>query len=238
MTPLLLALLLLLGNGASSSGDANSRDLARAESAYRAGQYEEALTLFESALSEPDVPQGPVLYNLGNCAYRLGRHAEAMVYYRRALLRMPRDRQAKFNLTLVERRLDVESEDGRSIGAAITAWVGWFTPAELLVLAAILQGTGLVLLLLGRRGATPLVLVGLMGAVGLLQSQWFPSPPAAVVIASEIGLRSEPHAALAVNVRLHAGQVVRVAEMSDRWVRVVHPQGGGWTERAGVGLVN
>ncbi len=238
MTPLLLALLLLLGNGASSSGDANPRDLARAESAYRAGQYEEALTLFESALSEPGVPQGPVLYNLGNCAYRLGRHAEAMLYYRRALLRRPRDREVKFNLNLVERQLDVEAEDSGSIGATITAWVNWFTPGELLVLVATLQGVGLVLLLLGRRGATPLVLVGLMGAVGLLQSQWFPSPPAGVVLTNEIGLRSEPHAALTVTVRLHAGQVVRVAEMSDRWVRVVHPQGAGWTERAGVGLVN
>ena len=35
-----------------------------------------------------------------------------------------------------------------------------------------------------------------------------------------------------------AGETVRVVEQSDRWIMVKHPRGNGWTERAGVGVVD
>jgi hypothetical protein len=57
------------------------------------------------------------------------------------------------------------------------------------------------------------------------------------VLAKEIGLRPEPHRDAAVSVRLRAGESLVVEERSDRWARVVHPRGSGWTERAGVGVV-
>ena len=58
-----------------------------------------------------------------------------------------------------------------------------------------------------------------------------------MVLARQVALRTEPHADQAITLVLEAGDEVRVAEFSDRWARIVHPRGGGWTERAGVGLV-
>lgn len=216
-------------------------DLGRAERAYRAGQYGEALTLFQAALDAPGAPQGPLLYNLGNCAYRLGRHAEAVLYYRRAQLRLPRDPELEFNLRLTERRLGVDAPVSESF---VAAFFDSFTPSALLWLVGGLQGVGLVGLVLLRRrraarfGMALLVLLALAGAARLAQTQWFPGPPSGVVLASEISLRSAPRADRAVTLELEAGETVRVQESSERWIRVVHARGSGWTERAGVGVVD
>ena len=240
MISLLFGLMLLGGN----PGAFDPADLARAEQAYRAGQYEQALTLFESALSEPEVPQGPLLYNLGNCTFRLGRQAEARFYYMRALLRMPRDGEVKFNLALLERQLDIEDPPSRSVDDLVLGWADWFTPGELLSLAFVLQSAGLAGLLFLQTGLRAriamglLVLLGLLGSARLIQTQWFAGPPEGVVLAREIGLRSEPHPSVPVAFKLEAGEMVRVEELSDRWIRVTHAQGGGWTDRANVGVVN
>lgn len=219
-------------------------DLDQAERMVRAGRYGEAHRLYRAALSEEDVPQGPVLYNLGNCAYRLGRYAEAMHCYQRALLRMPRDREVKFNLGLAEQQLGLDAPATESFGAAMEALADSFTPGEFMMMVGGLQGVGLVgfVLLRRRRVARDamalLVLLGLAGGARLLHTEWFAGPPAGVVLAEEISLRIEPHTDLPATTLLKAGETVRVEELSDRWVRVVHPRGGGWTERAGIGVVD
>ena len=211
------------------------QDLDVAERAYRAGRYAEALALFEAALSEPASPHGPVLYNMGNCAYRLGRHAQAVLFYRRAQLRMPRDAQVAFNLRLAEQQLGV--------GSAGASWYASRSPGTLLLLVILVQSAGLagwVLLPRGRAVRLPmvaLVVLGFVGVARLVQMQWMAEPPEGVVLEHEIAVRSEPHLGVGAIMRLEAGQTVRVAELSDRWARVVHPRGGGWIERAGVGIV-
>lgn len=223
MIALFFGLFLTLGNPTS-----------QAEEAYRAGRYEEAKTLFTRALSEPGVPQGPILYNLGNCAYRLGHQIEALYYYRRALLRMPRDPEVLFNLQFTARQA--------GIAPAPRPWTDWLTPAEILALAAGLQSFGLVGIFVLRRRTTRIlsalvVLSGLFGATELLRTQWFPDPPAGIVLA-EVLLRPEPHSELPATLRLDAGDFVRVQELSERWIRITHPLGEGWTARQGVGVIN
>ncbi|TAH34440.1 MAG: tetratricopeptide repeat protein [Planctomycetota bacterium] len=218
-------------------------DLGQAERAYRAGQYTQAFLLFEAALSQPETPQGPVLYNLGNCAYRLGRHADAILYYKRAQLRLPRDPELEFNLRLAERRLGVDSASGRSFRAAALALADAFTPGELLALASGLQGAGLAgLVLLRRRRAgravmAALVLIGLVAAACLVHKQWFPGAPGGVVLAREIALRAESDAGLPPVATLRAGESVRVQAQDDGWLRIAHRHASGWTERSGVGII-
>jgi len=229
MIPTILAALLLL------TADA---DLAERE--YRAGRYERAEALYRAALAEPDAAEGPLLYDLGNCAFRLGRHAEAVLLYRRALLRLPRDREARVNLRLAEQRLGLEPTGDRS---ADLAFLEAIPPGALLFCVVGLQTAGLLGLLLLRRrsaraGMALLVLLSLPGALRLVRTRWLPAPREGVVLAEEIGLRPEPHAGLAVLLELEAGETVRIEELSDRWVKVVHPRGSGWTERAGVGVVD
>ena len=223
MITLLLGLLLTLGDPPT-----------QADEAYRAGRYEEAIRLFTEALAEPGAHQGPILYNLGNCAFRLGRQFEALYHYRRAQLRMPRDPEVRFNLQFTERQL--------GITAPARSWTDWFTAAELLALAAGLQILGLVGIFRLRRRmaqilAGVLVLLGIFASSEFLRTQWFSGPPAGVVLA-EILLRPEPHNELPPTLRLDAGETVRVQELSERWIRVTHPLGEGWAARESVGVIN
>ena len=218
-------------------------DLQQAEASYRAGRYQEAMVEFQAALAEPGAAAGPILYDLGNCAYRLGRHAEAVLYYRRALLRLRRDPELRFNLRLAEQKLGMDVPATESFGAAVVGLVDAFGRGELLALAVTLQTVGLLgaVLLRRRRGLRLLpwavTLLGVLAGARLARDTWFAPAPEGVVVSDEISLRSEPRADLAVTLKLKAGELVRVEEQSDRWVRVVHPQGRGWTERAGVGVV-
>jgi tetratricopeptide (TPR) repeat protein len=232
MTALLLVLLL------------NAADLDQAEREYRAGRFEQALALYETALSEPDAAQGPILFNMGNCAFRLGRLAEAVLHYKRARLRLPRDREAAFNLHLAEWRLGIDSPDRETFGAAVAALAGSFTPRELLVLSGVLQAAGLVgFVLLRRRRASRnvmalLMVLALAGAARMMHDQWFAGPPAAVVLDSGASLRPLPDAGEHATILLDAGETVRVEEISDQWIKVRHVEGNGWTERTTVGLVD
>ncbi len=231
----MIALLLGLLLGVSNLGEA--------EHAYRAGQHAKALALYLAALAEPDVPEGAVLYDLGNCAFRLGRHAEAALYYRRALRRLPRDHEVRFNLRSAERQLGIDAP-AESLGAAALSLVDSFTPGELLFCVGALESAGLLGFALLRRRRAARVARGLVVALALfvaarhVHAQWFAGPPEGVVLSTDVKLRSEPRADLAATAKLKAGEVVRVLDLSDRWIRVATARGRGWTERAGVGLVD
>lgn len=212
--------------------------------AYEAGRFGDARILFAAALEDPAVAPGPVLYNLGNCAYRQGLHAEAVLFYRRALLRMPRDEQVLFNLRRSEGHLGLDDASVESFGAVAIGVADALTPSELLGIVLGLQVVGFVGFVLFRRRALAfrvacvlIVAVGILGGARLVYRQWLASPDG-VVLSEEITVRAEPHASLPATLELRAGEVVRVEELSDRWVRVVHPRGGGWTERSGVGVVD
>lgn len=219
-------------------------DLNRADAAYKAGRYQEAYSLYETALTRPDVPQGPVFYNMGNCAFRLNRHAEAVLQFSRAQKRLPRDGAVRFNLALAERALGIERPLYESFSDALRSLADAFTPNEFLVLVSVLQTAGLVGLILFRRQRAArnamvfLVLIALAGTARSVQIRWFPDTPDGVVLHEEIEVRAQPHADRGVIFDMKAGETLRVEESSDRWVRVTHTRGRGWTERDGVGLAD
>ena len=218
-------------------------DPSGAERAYRAGDYGEALRLFEAVLREPGVAPGPVLYNLGNCAFRLGRHADAVLYYRRARLRLPGDAAVESNLRRAEARLGVAEPSGDSAAARLLSRLDSASGGWLVALVAALQSIGLAGVVSLRRTAARaamlgLVALGLAVAARVVQTRWFAGPPEGVVLGSEVAVRPEPHIEQPVTLRLQAGTLVRIAEKSDRWARIEHPRGGGWTERAGLGVID
>jgi len=217
MTALLLALIMGLA------------DPVDAEAAYSSGRFADALDMYDTVLAEGRHRNDAVLFNMGNCAFRLGRFAEAALYYRRSLLRMPGDGEAAFNLALAEQRLGMDTRPDDSFGSSTLKWIDALSPLELLLLAAGLETLGLVGLVLFRRrpmlrlAMAIVILLSLAGAVRLVHSLWLDDAVEGVVTAREITLQ--------------AGERVRVMEMSDRWMRVEQAEGSGWTERAGVGLV-
>ena len=186
MTAIWFGLVLFLGGG-DGSDQSGALTWNRAERAYRSGQYETASALFDGTLSDPTIARGPALYNLGNCAYRLGRYVDAALYYRRALVRMPRDPEITFNLSLAERHMGIEAP-ARSLVGTVILWAQKLPPGILLLLAAALQGIGLFGLMRMSRGRRArvamalLVLTGVLGTLGLGYDSLFPGSPVAMGI--------------------------------------------------------
>lgn len=74
-----------------------------AEKNYAAGQYSHALQWLEQS-PVPEGEEALVLYNKGNCEYRLGNEGRAALLYAQALLRDPGFAEAKANLAFIQRK--------------------------------------------------------------------------------------------------------------------------------------
>ena len=202
-----------------------------------------ATRLFEEALATSDGTAGPILHNLGNCAYRRGQLAEAILWYRRALLRVPRDPETTFNLRLAEQRLSLDQPTQRPLVDELRAAADALTANELLAIVVLLLGSGLCGLVLAPRswrGWRRLFLACVLLGVGLgvcLVHDRSTDALDGIVLAGQIAVRPEPHDGVPSTLDLKAGELVRVLERSKRWLRIEHPRGGGWTRRTGVGLV-
>lgn len=73
---------------------------------YENGQYSKALEELEAELkAETDTrDRGELLYNIGNCKYRLNEPGEAALYYARALMETPGLPEAEANLAFIQRK--------------------------------------------------------------------------------------------------------------------------------------
>jgi len=70
--------------------------------------YQKALYRFERVIEEGQGNNGKLFYNIGNTYYRLGDTGRAILFYRRAQLLIPADRNLKHNLLYVRsQRVDL-----------------------------------------------------------------------------------------------------------------------------------
>ena len=215
-------------------------DFDRGVEAFEAERYEEAREHFEAALDDPAVSRGPLYYNLGHCAFRLGEHAQAIVYYTGALQRMPMEPAVPRDRNLARRELGLPTLDPEPPGPF--ARFDSMPATTRLAIVGGLQAVALFGLLLSRdRRARllllPILVIALIGAGHLLQTETARPSFTAVVVVEDLGVRSEPHTNLANRFELSPGELVRVHEHSSRWVRIAHERGEGWVERAGLGWV-
>ena len=75
----------------------------KAEEAYINGNYDEAINLYEEALSEGESSE--LYYNLGNAYYKKDEIASAILNYERALLLAPGNGDIRFNLEMSKTKL-------------------------------------------------------------------------------------------------------------------------------------
>lgn len=95
-----IKILSLLIVSMTSSLYVHAFEYAKADSAYNAKNYEEAVALYTQAIEEEGVSAG-ILYNLGNAYYRLGNDGEAVLCYERAKRLDPGNGDINRNLTFM-----------------------------------------------------------------------------------------------------------------------------------------
>ncbi len=69
-------------------------------------KYKDALNEYEKALDSKDAAiQAKTYYNMGNTSYRMGKLPEAIGYYKKALDVNPDDKDAKYNIEFVRKKI-------------------------------------------------------------------------------------------------------------------------------------
>ncbi|MBO4649184.1 MAG: BatD family protein [Lentisphaeria bacterium] len=227
-----------------SAADDISRDRMEAMTAYDAGKFAEAEKYYRKKL-DPAEPSAEELYNIGNCLYQQGKLPRAMLCYERALRLSPRDSDILENLNLVRRKL-MRPELGRvgSPGDILPYLRDSLRPDEWLFVlfggvSLILIAAGTALLGYGRVFRILLIagvlLILLPGAAYLSQRSTRYDPDFALVVTGGLPVYSLPSdQAGKVEMKLHAGEEVQIAERRMNWVRVRAGAAEGWVHAGDV----
>ncbi len=215
---------------------------------YQAGQFDSALAAYGQVLGQ-GFENGPLYFNMGNCAYKLGRTGTAVLYYEKARRFMPSDEDLKANLLMANLRV-VDKVEARSefLPLRLFRIVVRGLPAPVWALMTIgffgLAIAGAVLFLLSRRrflavnGYRGAVMFGILFVVaGLL---WLGrvlsdrSTVEAVILAAKVDVMSAPGGQDSVeSFSLHEGTKVRLDRESGDWVEIVLPDGKvGWVMKS------
>lgn len=195
-----LALFLFSAQGFAVGDDDISELLLQASRAYKEGSYDEAVAHYESICAAGS-SNGRLYYNLGNAYMRAGQPGRALLNYRRAELRMPRNDDVRSNIqyALTQARDSIEC---RGYTATLLDICFWYTrlSATEIIWTAIACNTLFWLLLLirffyRREGLTigltiVLFLTVIFGASAAVKHYTVVYAPRGVVVAPEIQVRS------------------------------------------------
>lgn len=92
----------------------------QADSAYVSGDFSSALSAYEKILNSQG-SSAALYYNIGNCYYRLGKYAKAVIAYERSLRLDPSDSDTRANLDFVNSKLvDRKGYEGSFLSRTFT----------------------------------------------------------------------------------------------------------------------
>lgn len=237
-------------SAAAKAGFADPREVfARANSLYEGGAYKEAASEYEK-LVEDGYAGGNLYYNLGNACLKLDRKGKAILYYKKALLLLPRDQDVKTNLeyafSLVEDRLAPRQKPW-----CARRWdtvVGWFTLREWrIAAAAIFWGLCAVLIALiyapgarqvFSRAAMVAAVLFAVSAAAAFSRAYLDGQEQAVILSREAKVRYGPSEKDVIAFILHEGAVVELENEKGDWCQVSLPDGkAGWVEKRQCGII-
>jgi tetratricopeptide (TPR) repeat protein len=214
----------------------------RGSAAYEAGNYAQAVTLYDSAAL--NVTSAELLYNRGNAHFKLGQVGRAIADYNRAYVLKPHDNDILHNLAFArqfrpDKTLIIENPLLRMLTDLLRA-PDAATARLLAGLFFFLALGSLALLLVRGERLFGWIAVGL-GVLFLYcfisSASWgeVTNSARAVVVQPELTLRSGPGPDYKEIAVVHDGLEVMVRERRPDYVLVQIPGGdGGWVESASV----
>ncbi len=218
--------------------------LQQAEIAYNDGDYQQAITLYETVIAN-GAHNSEIYFNLGNAYYLADDLGRALLNYRRAHVLNPRNSDIDFNLTRVRgQRIDIQGDETAVFDTLAALTSGTLTVAELGWIALGIWSGGFILLALYIRRIqwhetlrVPLIIIGtlVIMSVILLSSRLYVehSRPAAVIVAPAVLVRSGPGENYLQHFQIHAAAEIRILEIRDGWIRFTLPDGRqGWIPQA------
>jgi tetratricopeptide (TPR) repeat protein len=213
---------------------------AEANLKYQAGDFEAAAQGYEKAVASGRA-SGAVYYNLGNARFRLGEKGKALLAYERALKKMPRDKDLRWNLVVLQSTIPdhIEPSPENALPTTLLTLTGYITTGESAALLTAFLALWFLAVLLGflvpgalfwTRLARPFILICLAVSAGLFAFKWSDTrDPRAVILQKEVYARYGPSEKETKAFLLHEGAQAIVQDESKDWVYIALPnKNAGW----------
>ena len=217
----------------------------QANEAYQTGDYNSALQKYEQLLNE-GYNSADLYYNLGNTYFRLNQPGSAILYFEKAALLEPGDKDIIHNLEVVKKtlpdQLDVISDffvlEWWDETRNICSPTQWAVIGLLLLWAGI---GGLVLWFRGKNrqarkqgfvaGIVLLLLSILPFALGFSAAQYQKDSQKAVIMVEQVNLKSAPDEVSEDLMELHEGTCLQILDEIGEWKKIRLSNGEeGWLE--------
>lgn len=216
--------------------------------AYENGDYDESVRLF-TQIASSGLENGLLYYNLGNAYLKIGDLGRAILWYERARSLIPGNADLEFNLAYA-RGLTTDSMESKDAGISriLFFWKFMLKRRTILILALCMNGIFWTLLTIGLFARRPALkklaaAVGLLAALFVLTSFyniWEDSHRGgAVVLPSEVIIRSGLASDSTELFRLHAGALVYVDRVQEGYVRITFSRDRvGWLPLESIGEIH
>jgi tetratricopeptide (TPR) repeat protein len=235
-------LLLVVFIGTSLISQAQNM-IQQANDAYTNGNFDQAIELYQQSLDSVGV-SADIYYNIGNSYYRLNRIASAILYYERALLLSPGDKDIRFNLEIarlktIDKIEPVEEffltdwyNDVKNLFNA-NEWSGIGVACFILLIACLVLfffSGKIAFKKLGFYSAiVVLALTILINIFAYSQKQKLTDRQTAIIFVQTVTIKSSPDNSGTDLFILHEGTKVNVSEKVNGWSKIETAAGNvGW----------
>jgi hypothetical protein len=228
------------------------RLFAQANEAYKNADYKRATQMYEQ-LAQHGIESADVYFNLGNCYYKSGKMAAAILNYTRAQRLDPTDDDIEFNLSLAESRIADKIDPAPQF--FIIKWWRLFVGLQT-ASAWSAVGVGFVWLLCAvagiffvatspslkktmfTTGIVSLCGIALMFTFAYQQNKTTVRDESGIVFASSVSVKSEPQEESKDLFVLHEGTRVEILGGDGVWCKVRIADGSvGWLRRNTIQII-
>lgn len=222
--------------------------LMQASRTYKEGRYAEAVGYYEQIVTS-GANGGKLYYNLGNAYMRSGHIGKALLNYRRAELRIPRNEDLHYNIAFArsQARDSIECSGYAETLTDICFWYARMSATEIIWTACILNAVFWILLLTRffyrREGlsivlAIVLFLTIVFAASAAVKHYSIVYAPRGVVTVPEISVRSGTSLNDTVLFKLHEAAEFICEDERDAWVLIRLCDGKkGWVQVGSIAKV-
>ncbi|MEE4114380.1 MAG: tetratricopeptide repeat protein [Desulfobacteraceae bacterium] len=241
------SLVLLLAVAATAPATQDARTFMDGTEAYLKGDWPAAITAFES-LADSGVDNGKLFYDLGNAYLKNDDLGRALLWYERALKRIPDDPDLRFNydyaLTLTK---DERGQKESPLLRILFFWKYQLSPSTVRWLAIFLNGALWialsVLIIRKKRLLRPAVILVaaatlLFSATAIYNYVEAIHVRYAVILPEQVAVRSGFTDSATQLFVLHAGTRVRITRQTDTHLLIRYTADKiGWVKQSDVGMI-
>jgi tetratricopeptide (TPR) repeat protein len=224
----------------------------QANEAYTQGEFDRAIDLYQKVIEENGV-SADAYYNIGNSYYRTNKIASAILYYERALLLSPGDKDIRFNLEIAKLKTvdKIEPIDEFFLTDWYIAVQDLYSTnqwSKIAFTCFILFIGALVLFFFTRKifikklgfysGIVLLVFVVLANIFAYNQKKKLSDRKTAIVFAATVNIKSSPDNSGTDLFILHEGAKVKIKNQLGNWKEIETADGNvGWIKSTDMEII-